>query len=137
MAARLALETPHRQAAVIGCGAVGLATARLLQERGFEVAIYAKELPPDTTSNVAAALFGVTSLVDDAHQTGEVVGRIQQAARFAHRYYQNFVGDRYGVRWIRCFLIGDEPQDQPWDFAMASYVYPLTPGEPARDRFTL
>src|SRR5262245_32828776 len=135
MAARLALETPHRQAAVIGCGAVGLATARLLQDRGFEVAIYAKELPPDTTSNVAAALFGVTSLVDDAHQTGEVVGRIKQAARFAHRYHQNFVGDRYGVRWIRFFLIGDEPQDQPWDFAITPELYPLTPLEPGDNPF--
>ena len=135
MAARLALETPHRQAAVIGCGAVGLATARLLQDRGFEVAIYAKELPPDTTSNVAAALFGVTSLVDDAHQTGEVVGRIQQAARFAHRYYQNFVGARYGVRWIRFFLIGDEPQNQPWDFAITPELYPLTPVEPDDNPF--
>jgi D-amino-acid oxidase len=134
MAARLALETPHRQAAVIGCGAVGLATARLLQDRGFEVAIYAKELPPDTTSNVAAALFGVTSLVD-AHHTGEVVGRIQQAARFAHRYYQNFVGDRYGVRWIRFFLIGDEPQGQPWDFAITPELYPLAPVKPGDNPF--
>ena len=106
MAVRLALETPHRQAAVIGCGAVGLATARLLQDRGFEVVIYAKDLPPNTTSNVAAALFGVTSLVDNAHRSGEIVGRIQEAARFAHRAYQNFVGERYGVRWIEFFLIG-------------------------------
>ena len=135
MAARLALETPHRQAAVIGCGAVGLATARLLQDRGFEVAIYAKELPPDTTSNVAAALFGVTSLVDDAHHTGEVVGRIQQAARFWHRYFQTLVGDKYGVRWIPFFLIGDEPQKQPWDFAITPELYPLTPVEPGDNPF--
>src|SRR5262249_55345848 len=98
--ARLALQTSYRQAAVIGCGAIGLATARLLQDRGFDVAIYAKEVPPNTTSNIAAALFGVTSLVDDAHHTGEIVGRIQQAARFAHRYFQNFIGERYGVRWV-------------------------------------
>src|SRR5215813_5157128 len=130
MAASLALETPYRQAAVIGCGAVGLATARLLQDRGFEVVIYAKDLPPNTTSNVAAAVFGVTSLVDTAHHGADIVGRIQQAARFAHRYYQNFVGDRYGVRWIRFFLIGDEPQNQPWDFAITPELYPLTQLEP-------
>jgi glycine/D-amino acid oxidase-like deaminating enzyme len=39
--------------AVIGCGAVGLATARLLQRPGAAVTIYAKDLPPNTTSNVA------------------------------------------------------------------------------------
>jgi D-amino-acid oxidase len=126
MAVRLASETPHRRAAVIGCGAVGLATARLLQDRGFEVGIYAKDVPPDTTSNVAAALFGVTSLVDDAHRSGEIVDRIRQAVRFAHRYFQNFIGDRYGIRWIEFFLIGAQPQEQPWDFAITPELYPLT-----------
>jgi glycine/D-amino acid oxidase-like deaminating enzyme len=135
MAVRLALETPHRQAAVIGCGAVGLATARLLQDRGFEVVIFAKDLPPNTTSNIAAALFGVSSLVDTAHRSGEIVGRIQEAARFAHRAYQNFVGERYGVRWIEFFLIGSEPQEQFWDFAITPELYPLTVIEPGDNPF--
>ncbi len=30
LAARLALDTPHRRAAVLGCGVIGLTTARLL-----------------------------------------------------------------------------------------------------------
>jgi glycine/D-amino acid oxidase-like deaminating enzyme len=135
MAARLALQTPHRQAAVIGCGAVGLATARLLQDRGFEVVIHASDLPPNTTSNVAAALFGVTSLVGRAHRSGEIIGRVQQAVRFAHRTYQSFVGERYGVRWIDFFLIGSEPQGQPWDFAITPELYPLTAIDPADNPF--
>src|SRR6185312_6123521 len=45
--------------AVLGCGVSGLSTARLLQRR-FQngpgtVTIYAKDLPPDTTSNIAGA----------------------------------------------------------------------------------
>ena len=44
---------PERDYAVLGCGAVGLATARLIQRRGGRVTIYAKALPPDTTSNIA------------------------------------------------------------------------------------
>src|SRR5215510_879444 len=55
LAARLALEAPARQIAVLGAGAVGLATARLLQQRGASVTIYAAALPPDTTSNIAGA----------------------------------------------------------------------------------
>jgi D-amino-acid oxidase len=39
--------------AVLGCGAVGLATARLAQEAGFDVTIYTKAMPPETTSNIA------------------------------------------------------------------------------------
>ena len=43
--AEMALEHQSRQAAVIGCGAVGLATARQLQRRGFDVTIYAMSVP--------------------------------------------------------------------------------------------
>src|SRR5205807_470425 len=49
IAADLAVQASDRDAAVIGCGAVGLATARVLQDRGFHVTIYARDLPPDTT----------------------------------------------------------------------------------------
>src|SRR5712692_11417430 len=42
-----------RRCAVLGCGGVGLATARLLQRRGFDVTIYTKDLPPNTTSNIS------------------------------------------------------------------------------------
>src|SRR5262249_25585036 len=48
LAVALALRTASRGAAVLGCGAVGLATARLLQDHGFQVTIYAKALPPYT-----------------------------------------------------------------------------------------
>src|SRR5262249_49277823 len=40
LAVDLALKTPFRRAAVLGCGAVGLATARLLEDHGFQVTIY-------------------------------------------------------------------------------------------------
>src|SRR4051812_34607144 len=46
LAARIATDTPHREAAVIGCGVIGLSTARLLQDRGVAVTIYARDLPP-------------------------------------------------------------------------------------------
>jgi glycine/D-amino acid oxidase-like deaminating enzyme len=35
MALRLALETSHRDVAVIGCGVVGLTTAQLFQDHGL------------------------------------------------------------------------------------------------------
>src|SRR6266513_6319017 len=56
-------------AAVIGCGAVGLATARTLQRRGFDVTIYAKDLPPETTSNISGASWFPSSVVEDARRT--------------------------------------------------------------------
>jgi D-amino-acid oxidase len=61
MAADLALASPARRAAVIGCGTIGLCTAAELQRRGFEVTIFAAALPPDTTSNLSQATFTPTA----------------------------------------------------------------------------
>ena len=50
--AQLAVEegakSDARDCAVLGCGVVGLSTARLLQLRGYNPVIYAKEMPPLT-----------------------------------------------------------------------------------------
>src|SRR5688572_30464999 len=53
LAAELGLPGHQGPVAVIGAGVMGLTTARLVQEAGFPVTIYAASLPPDTTSNVA------------------------------------------------------------------------------------
>ncbi len=42
---------------VLGCGVSGLSTGLLLQEAGHRVRIWAKTLPPYTTSNAAAAVW--------------------------------------------------------------------------------
>jgi D-amino-acid oxidase len=52
--------------AVLGCGAVGLATARLAQEAGFDVTIYTKAMPPETTSNIAGGQWLPVSVYDPA-----------------------------------------------------------------------
>ncbi len=45
------------RARVIGSGVSGLTSALCLVEAGFEVEIWARELPPSTTSSVAAAIW--------------------------------------------------------------------------------
>jgi D-amino-acid oxidase len=42
---------------IIGCGVIGLSSGIRLLEAGFDVEIVARELPPDTTSDVAAAIW--------------------------------------------------------------------------------
>src|SRR5689334_9269267 len=49
----LGFDPSVREYAVIGCGVIGLTVATLLQQRGASVTIYAKSLPPMTTSNIA------------------------------------------------------------------------------------
>ncbi|MCX4515952.1 FAD-binding oxidoreductase [Streptomyces sp. NBC_01619] len=135
MALKLSLDTPHRDAAVIGCGVIGLTTARMLQDHGFTVTIYTAALPPETTSNVAAGVFGVTEIADTDQLTGPFKQQLQEAVRFAHCYFQPFVGQSYGVRWVTFYMIGDEPQTQPPDFAVTPELYPLTTYRPGEHPF--
>src|SRR5260370_28072141 len=100
LATELAQATGHRQAAVLGCGAVGLASARLLQRRGVEVTIYARELPPHTTSNIAGAQWSPFSVSDHDRQTPAFILQFTRAARLSRRYFQVLVGPYYGVPCI-------------------------------------
>ncbi|WP_235973894.1 FAD-dependent oxidoreductase [Parasphingopyxis marina] len=86
--------------AVIGAGALGLTSARLLQEAGYAVRIYAKALPPNTTSNIAGGQIMPASHYDPRVATGEWLARERLAADFTRRRMQIMVGDDYGIRWL-------------------------------------
>ena len=109
LAAELALPTAAKNMAVLGAGAVGLATARLLQERGVTVTIYAKALPPDTTSNIAGGQWFPATVYDHNHVTPEFRTQFVDAARFAYRRYQFLNADYYGIRWFPNYLLGKDP----------------------------
>ncbi|HEY6391467.1 MAG TPA: FAD-dependent oxidoreductase [Bryobacteraceae bacterium] len=107
LAVQLALPTAATRMAVLGAGAVGLATARLLQEHGVQVTIYAKDLPPDTTSNIAGAQWFPFSVYD--HATPAFLSQFVEASRFAYRRYQLMIGEYYGIRWMPNYLLSNEP----------------------------
>jgi len=111
-----ALASTARRAAVLGAGAVGLASARLLQDHGFDVTIYARELPPDTTSNLAGAQWAPVSLIAPDRVTPAFREQYVRACRFAYRYFQTLAGDRYGVRWLEnYFLYRTAEPDLEWE----------------------
>ena len=99
----------HQQYAVLGAGAVGLATARLLQQRGAQVTIYAKDLPPHTTSNIAGALFRPGTGFDPERVAPAFFDRFERAMRISHRHFEAMIGDRYGIRRLDNYFLGDEP----------------------------
>jgi glycine/D-amino acid oxidase-like deaminating enzyme len=108
MAADIAVQQEERRAAVIGCGVVGLTTARQLQRRGFGVTIYAMSVPPDTTSNMSLAAWTPTSgLVEGSHRTAAWDAQLRQAARIAYRQLQLLIGPDYGVSWIDSYALRD------------------------------
>ncbi len=100
MAADMALEQGSRRAAVIGSGAVGLATARQLQRRGFDVTIYAMKVPPDVTTNMAWGGFTPTSGLVGRVRSPAWEAQFRTAVVIAYKQYQLLAGRDYGVNWM-------------------------------------
>jgi len=115
---------PLPAVAVVGCGAVGLATARVLQERGLPVTIYASELPPNTTSNIAGGQWSPFSVFDLGKQSSAFTDQFLQATEFAYRRYQTLLGARYGVRWIRNYFL---QYHAPEEGGLPSMIRPFSP----------
>ena len=117
-------------AGVIGCGVVGLSTARTLQRRGFDVTIYAKDLPPETTSNIAGASWFPSGVVEGDKRTPAFNDQFERAARIAHRQYQLLIGDEYGVHWREQYALSDADDDgggsPSWDYEMLRDLFPAS-----------
>ena len=108
LATQEVVKSGQKQVAVLGCGVVGLATARLLQQIGKEVTIYTKALPPETTSNSAGGLWLPYSLFDPDRETPAFHQQYLQSVRFSYSYFQQFAGDDYSVRWLPTYVVTDE-----------------------------
>jgi glycine/D-amino acid oxidase-like deaminating enzyme len=126
MAAEHARATGQRRFAVVGCGVMGLTTARLIQRRGGAVTIYTQAMPPETTSNVAGALWLPTSAYDSEEVTPQFIEQFRLAARISNREFQNLIGDNYGVRWIESFLLQRDVPAQARELAGGAGLYPAT-----------
>jgi len=109
MAAEFATEHQARQAAVIGCGSVGLTCARQLQRRGFDVTIYALAVPPNVTSNMSLAGFTPNSgLVENDRRTPEWDAQYRRAADISYRQLQLLCGPHFGVSWLDNYSLVNE-----------------------------
>jgi len=96
-------RSTNRRFAVLGCGVIGLSTARLLQQRFQDgpgtVTIYSKDLPPYTTSNISGALWYPTSSFDPQQVSANFSDQFRLACQISNRAFQELVGPDYGVRW--------------------------------------
>jgi D-amino-acid oxidase len=113
--------------AVLGCGAVGLATARLLQEAGATVTIYAKDLPPNTTSNIAGGQWFPAFVSQPEKRTTLFNQQFQAALEFAYRRYQIMVGPKNGVRWMRNYYLDNQPWKEQTYVGKESVVRSMLP----------
>ncbi|MBA3526787.1 MAG: FAD-dependent oxidoreductase [Sphingomonas sp.] len=100
LATELGLQGHSGPVAVIGAGIMGLTTARLVQEAGFPVTIYAAALPPETTSNVAGGQISPYGHFRDDSVTPQWRAQFARAMSYSWRRFQIMVGDDYGIRWL-------------------------------------
>jgi glycine/D-amino acid oxidase-like deaminating enzyme len=122
LAAELGLQGHQGPVAVIGAGVMGLTTARLVQEAGFPVTLYAAALPPDTTSNIAGGQWHPFGHFRRGAVTPAWQEQFRRAADYSWRRFQIMVGDDYGIRWLPTYSEGTEPEP------------PLVPGFPPINR---
>ena len=93
IAVEKAMATGEREIAVIGCGALGLTSALLLQRTGARVTIYAKELPPNVRSSLATGLWSPDSRICFEEYATPVFKQLwERMARDSFRTYQTQLG---------------------------------------------
>jgi glycine/D-amino acid oxidase-like deaminating enzyme len=110
LAADLAADVdagPARDCAVIGCGVIGLTTARTLQQRGYRTTIYTQAMPPATTTNMAGGLWEPVSLYDLERVTPQFRTQFVTAARFAFRHFQFLSGGGKSIRWMPLYTLSN------------------------------
>lgn len=122
-------NTPRRFA-VLGCGVSGLSTAILLQRRFQDgpgtVTIYAKDLPPETTSNIAGAFWFPTSAYDPNEATTTFTNQFHAACQISQKAFQTLVSAEYGVRWIETYELQQNEGSLQRELIGGASLYPQT-----------
>jgi len=93
IAVQKAMATGAPAVAVLGCGALGLTSALLLQRAGARVTIYAKDLPPNVRSSLATGLWTPDSRIClEPYATPAFKQTWEAMARRSFEAYQNLLG---------------------------------------------
>ncbi len=88
-----ALATGEHEIGVLGCGALGLTSALLLQRAGARVTIYAKDLPPNVRSSLATGVWTPDSRIClEQHATPALQRQWESMARRSWETYQTLLG---------------------------------------------
>jgi len=111
----LALQGGTTDIAVIGCGALGLTAATLLQRAGAKVTIYAADRLPQTRSARATGLWTPDSRIADADRVDAAFpDRWEQMARASWAMHQTYVGQPgEPVAFLDRYIINDLPPSPP------------------------
>jgi D-amino-acid oxidase len=107
IAVEKAMAGVERDVAVIGCGALGLTSAILLQRAGAKVTIYAKERPPEVRSARATGSFTPDSRIALTNAVSPGFPALwEKMCRYSFHTYESYLGvagnpvewtDEYGL----------------------------------------
>lgn len=91
-----------RRVAVLGAGVIGMTSATLLKEAGYDVTVYAKGFLEETTSHVAGGQFNPSTVefLNDA----EGLGQLQRILRRSFRSHEAKLGQGFGVSRRKNYL---------------------------------
>lgn len=112
----MAMQGGTRTVAVIGCGAIGLTTATLLQQAGAKVVIYARERLPQTRSARATGVWTPDSRLADADRVDASFPMLwEKMARSSWAMHQTYVGQAGDpVGFMDRYIVNDAlPQTSP------------------------
>ena len=109
LAVEKAMAAGERNVAVIGCGALGLTSAILLQRAGARVTIYAKDRPPEVRSARATGSWTPDSRIALTKSAAPDFPALwERMARSSFRMFESYLG-RAGnpVEWMDRYALSD------------------------------
>jgi len=111
LAVEKAMSSGERDFAVLGCGALGLTSATLLQRAGARVTIYAKERPPEVRSSSATGSWTPDSRVALTNSVAPDFPEVwERMCRKSFQIYQSYLGVAGNpVEWTDRYTLSDVP----------------------------
>jgi glycine/D-amino acid oxidase-like deaminating enzyme len=111
IAVEKAMAAGERDVAVIGCGALGLTSAILLQRAGAKVTIYAKERPPEVRSARATGTWSPDSRVALTNSvSADFPALWERMCRYSFHTYESYLGLAGNpVEWTDRYKLSDIP----------------------------
>jgi D-amino-acid oxidase len=134
IAVEKAMAHGTRDIAVIGCGALGLTSAILLQRAGAKVTIYAKERPPEVRSSRATGSWTPDSRVALSNAvSADFPALWERMTRYSFHTYESYLGMAGNpVEWTDIYRLsnGESRREEHGSLPFAKYqdrVSDLTP----------
>src|SRR5271166_6217148 len=110
IAVEKAMAIGEKEVAVIGCGALGLTSAILLQRAGAKVTIYAKERPPEVRSARATGTWSPDSRIALTNSVSPDFPALwEKMCRQSFHTYESYLGLAGNpVEWTDRYFLSDE-----------------------------